>query len=104
MPSRVYFTALTKDTSKELIELGKTIKLENNEKSTGFLEKLKDMRSMLKTEKAAQNGEYHKRVYEGFFVVGPEYEELKRLEVNEVRHVKSERIFEYPSGVSEIAR
>lgn len=100
----MYLTALTKGDRKEFSELDKTIKVEGNDKSSAFLEKLKDVRSALKTGEEVQNKKYYRRVYEGFFVLGPAHEELKGLEVGGVRYVKSEKIFEYPSAVSDIAR
>lgn len=83
-----------------------------NQCQSMLLDKLKQMRVSLnvaeeqkreatrsKSLQPIASTEYYKKLFEEFFIVGPDNEELKRFKVKETRHVRPKKVFQYPDNV-----
>jgi hypothetical protein len=77
-----------------------------------FLDKLRRMRASLNLEEQKREParykslqkivctEYYKKLFEEFFIVGPDDKEIKGFEVNEIRYVRPKKLYQYPNNFS----
>jgi len=72
-----------------LRRMGDSLNLEEQKKEP---EKSKLLQKVVITE-------YYKKLFEEFFIVGPDDEEIKRFGVKEIRYVRPKKLYQYPNNL-----